>query len=124
MDIDQFFDEILKIDNKIRFAGLYDVEFHYKMREGVTSYHTPEETENSLVQAQYRWASRKKDAPKLGEPIYAMAKFEKVYRITIPVGIAGLIIVTTELNVNVEKIVEKIIEKREKLSISNFAKSL
>jgi len=119
MDIDQFFNEILNIDNKIRFAGIYDGEFHFKMREGLKSYHTTEETENSLVQAEYRWASRKKDAPKLGEPIYAMAKYEKVYRVIIPVGIAGVIVVTTELNVNVEEIVEKIIEKREKLAISN-----
>ncbi len=122
MDIEQFFNEILKIDNKIRFAGIYDGEFHYKLREGLTSYHTPEETENSLAQAEYRWASRKKDAPKLGEPIYSLAKYEKVYRVTIPVGIAGLIIVTTELNVNVEEIVEKVIDMREKLSLSNFVK--
>jgi hypothetical protein len=95
---------------------------NYKLREGLTSYHTPEETENSLAQAEYRWASRKKDAPKLGEPIYSLAKYEKVYRVTIPVGIAGLIIVTTELNVNVEEIVEKVIDMREKLSLSNFVK--
>ena len=103
--------EILKIDNKIRFAAIYDEgEFHHKMREGLDSYLTPKETENSLAQAEYRWASRKKEGLKIGEPIYAMAKFGKVYRFTIPVGKAGLIIVTTELNINIEEIVEKIIE--------------
>jgi len=115
LDRDQFCNEILKIDDKIRFAGIYDEgEFHYKMREGLNSYHTPEETENSLAQAEYRWASRKKDAPKIGEPVYAMAKYGKVYRITIPVGKAGLLIVTTELNANVEEIVEKVLETRDK----------
>jgi len=44
-----------------------------------------------------------------------MAKYEKVYRITIPVGKAGLIIFTTELNANIEEIVEKVIETRDKM---------
>jgi len=43
-----------------------------------------------------------------------MAKYGKVYRIIIPAGIAGVIIVTTELTVNVEEIVEKIREIRDK----------
>ncbi|GFN39928.1 MAG: conserved hypothetical protein [Marine Group I thaumarchaeote] len=123
MDRDQFCNEILKIDDRIRFVGIYDEgEFYFKMREGLTSYHTPEQTENSLVEAEYRWASRKKDAPNFGKPIFAMAKYEKIYRITIPIGTAGLIIVTTELNVNMEEIVEKIIDKREKLTINNYSK--
>ncbi len=115
MDREQFCNEILKINDKIRFTAIYDEgEFYHKMREGLDSYLTPEETENSLAQAVYRWASRKKAAPKLGEPIYSMAKYGKLYRITIPVGKAGLILVSTKLNVNVEEIVEKVRETRDK----------
>ncbi len=115
MDREQFCNEILKIDDKIVFTAIYDEgEFYHKTREGQDPYLTPEETENSLAQAVYRWTSRKKAGTKIGEPIYAMAKYEKVYRITIPVGKAGLIIVTTELNVNVEELVEKVIDTRDK----------
>ncbi len=115
MDREQFCNEILKIDDKIIFTAIYDEgEFYHKTREGLNPYLTPEETENSLAQAVYRWASRKKAAPKLGEPIYSMAKYGKLYRITIPVGKAGLILVSTELNVNVEEIVEKVRETRDK----------
>ena len=115
LDREQFCNEILKIDDKIRFTAVYDEgEFYHKMREGLDSYQTPEETENSLAQAVYRWHSRKKDAPKIGQPIYAMAKYGKVYRIIIPAGIAGVIIVTTELTVNVEEIVENIREIRDR----------
>ncbi len=79
MDREQFCNEILKIDDKIIFTAIYDEgEFYHKVREGLKPYLTSEETENSLVQAEYRWASRKKVAPKIGEPIYAMAKFGKV----------------------------------------------
>ena len=61
LDRDQFCNEILKLDDKIRFVAIYDEgEFHHKMREGLDSYLTPKETENSLAQAEYRWASRKK----------------------------------------------------------------
>jgi len=115
LDREQFCNEILKIDDKIIFTAIYDEgEFYHKTQEGLTAYLTPEETENSLAQAEYRWATRKKDAPKLGEPIYAMAKYGKVYRIIIPVGKAGLILVSTELNVNIEEIVEKVREVRDK----------
>jgi len=86
LDRDQFCNEILKIDDKIIFTAIYDEgEFYHKVREGLTPYLTTEETKNSLAQAEYRWASRKKVAPKIGDPVYAMAKYGKVYRITIPV---------------------------------------
>ncbi len=115
MDREQFCNEILKIDDKIIFTAIYDEgEFYHKTGEGLNPYLTSKETENSLVQAVYRWASRKKIGPKIGEPVYAMAKYGKVYRITIPVGKAGVILVSTELNVNVEEIVGKVIETRDK----------
>lgn len=115
LDKEQLCNEILKVDDKIRFTAIYDEgEFTHKMREGLESYQTPVETENSLAQSVYRWHSRKKATPKIGEPIYAMAKYEKVYRIVISAGVAGVMIVTTELNVNVEEIVEKIRALRDK----------
>jgi len=101
---EEFCQKILKIDDKIRFVSI----------EGKQSYLTPDETENSMVQCQYRWAGRKKMAPKIGAPIFAMAKYGKVFRFTIPVGKAGLILVSTELNVAIEDIVEKICDVRDK----------
>ena len=49
-------------------------------------------------------------ASKIGQPIYSMAKYERIYRVTVPVGKAGVILVSTELNSNLEEIVEKIRE--------------
>jgi len=43
-----------------------------------------------------------------------MAQYGKVIRITIPLGNGGVILVTTELDVDVNKIVEEIIEIRTK----------
>ena len=114
MDKEQLCNEILKIDDKIRFTGIYDEgKFHHKMREGLDSHLTLEETVDSLAQVEDRWASRKKAAPKLGEPLYAMAKYAKAYRITFPIGKAGLIIVTTELTANPEEIAVKVTKLRD-----------
>ena len=98
MNYEKICDEILEFNEKIRYAAVYDYgELHDKIRPGITSHLTREETETSLSQAIYRWSTRKKTADKIGTPIFALAKYEKIYRITIPIGGAGLILITTEL---------------------------
>ena len=115
MEREEFCQKILNIDEKIRFVSIYDDgDFFHKMKDGKQSYLSPEETENSMVQAQYRWAGRKKMTAKIGAPLYAMAKYGKVFRFTIPVGQAGLILVSTELNISIEDVVGKICEIRDK----------
>jgi len=71
------------------------------MCPGIKSHLTREETEMSLSQAVYRWSTRKKTSDKIGKPIFALAKYEKIYRITIPIGGASLILISTELNADV-----------------------
>ena len=115
MNVEEFCQNILKIDDKIRFVSIYeDGEFFHKMKEGKQSYLSEQETENSLAQAQIRWASRKKLAPKIGDTVFAMAKYGKIFRITIPIGVAGLVLVSTELGIVVDNVVEKICSIRDK----------
>ena len=110
-------DEILGSDSKIRYVGVYDYgELHDKMRPGVDSFLSREETELSLSQAVYRWSTRKKTSDKIGKPIFALAKYEKLYRVTIPIGGAGLILISTELDANVNEIVDKILQIKNKYS--------
>ena len=114
MNYEKICDEILEFNEKIRYAAVYDYgELHDKIRSGVISHLTREETETSLSQAIYRWSTRKKTSDKIGTPIFALAKYEKIYRITIPIGGAGLILITTELDVNVNEIVDKTLEIRD-----------
>ena len=111
MDYEKICDEILKSDDKIRYVAIYDYgELYDRMRPGVNSYLTREETETSLSQAIYRWSTRKKTAYKIGKPIFAMAKYEKVFRITLPVGGAGLVLVSADLDADVMDIVDKILK--------------
>lgn len=117
MEYEKICDQVLECDKKIRYVGIYDYgELYDKMRQGLKSHLTREETEMSLSQAIYRWSTRKKTSDKIGKPIFALAKYEKIYRITIPIGGAGLILISTELDADVNKIVDKILEIKNKYS--------
>ena len=117
MDYEKFSDEVLDLDKKIRYVGIYDYgELYEKIRPGLKSYLTKEETETSLSQAVYRWSTRKKTASKIGKPLFAMAKYEKIYRITVPIEGAGLVLVSTEIDVDVNSLLEKLSEVCSKYS--------
>ena len=117
MDYEKICDEILDCDKQIRYVAIYDYgELFDKLRPGTTSYLTREETENSLSQAIYRWSSRKKSSSKIGKPIFAMAKYEKVYRVTLPIRGAGLILISIDLEADVNEIVKKILKIQSKYS--------
>ena len=117
MEYEKIRDEILECDKDIRYVGVYDYgELYDKMKPGLKSHLSREETEMSLSQAVYRWSTRKKTADKIGKPIYALTKYEKIYRVTIPIGGAGLILISIELDADVNMIVEKIITIKNKHS--------
>ena len=117
MEYEKICDEILECDKDIRYVGIYDYgELYDKMKLGLKSHLSRKETEMSLSQAVYRWSTRKKTADKIGKPIYALAKYEKIYRVTIPISGAGLILISIELNADVNMIVEKIITIKNKHS--------
>ena len=103
IDYEKFCDEVLKLDKKIRFVGIFNSRFKLiKMREGLQSLLSPEETQNSIIDTFSKWRTRQGLAKKLGEPLYAMAEYEKVKRITIPINDDGLILVSAEPSVNHE----------------------
>lgn len=114
-DYEKFCDEVFKVDKDIRFVGIFDRRFRLlRMRKGVQSLLTGEETQNSILDTASRWRTRQGLAKKLGDPLYALAEYKKVKRITIPINDEGLILVSTELSVNHEIIMKKIIDLRDK----------
>ena len=117
MEYEKICDEILECDKKIRYVGVYDYgELYDKIRSGLKNYLSREETELSLSQTIYRWSTRKKTVEKIGKPVFALAKYEKIYRITVPIGGAGLILISTELDADVIEIVDKILKIKNKYS--------
>jgi len=121
-DCENFFDKVLKLDENIRYVAIYDGQYHAKLRDGIQRYFTDEEIKSSLSEAQNRWGFRKKISLKIGAPIFAMAQYAKVNRITFPLGNEAVILVTTELGIDVSKLVDKVIEIRNSLNnnVSGF----
>ena len=79
-------------------------------REGITNYLSPDETRRSNLQALARWALRDSLASKIGEGRYAMAEYEKIERITVPLERNHLLLVTTEGNADHNKITGSILK--------------
>lgn len=110
----KFFDQVLGLDESIRFVAIHDGSFKAKYQNGVEGYFKEEEIKLSLSEAHNRWDSRKMLSFRIGEPKFAMAQYGKINRITIPLGSEGIILVTTELDADIERIVEGIIYARSK----------
>lgn len=115
---DELFDKILAIDKKIRFVGIYDSPRVYgKMQQGVPSHLSEFETETSLNQALFRWKARLALQSKIGKPIFSMTKYEKVYRVTMHFEKEAILCFSTETDVDIMNIVNKITEiKKEAVS--------
>jgi len=114
IDYGKFFEEIMDVDPTIRFAASYDGQFNAKYRDGIEGYFNDDEVRSFLSKAQKRWDSRKQMSLKIGDPKFAMAQYGKINRITIPLENDGVILVTTELGADINKLVEGIIDIRNK----------
>lgn len=113
MDYERLSKDILNLDPKIRFAGICDETGEIRFggqREGVNNLLSPEETKKSNLQALARWGLRNALAPKTGKGHYAMAEYEKIKRITVPLENYHLLLVTTEVEADHGRIIDNILQ--------------
>jgi hypothetical protein len=114
MDYGNLCKEILGLDPKIRYAGVCDETGETKFggqREGVENLLSSAETKRSNLQALARWALRNTLSSKVGKGRYAMAEYEKVKRITIPLADKShLLLVTTEVNADHSRIIQQVLK--------------
>jgi len=109
---------ILKIDSKIRFVGIwYQNELIHESREGLEALLDKEKTYSSVKNAVIRWKARKKLGKLLGEPEFALAKYGKVYRITIQLTDTDLILVSTDIDCDIFSVLSEIQRLKEFLRI-------
>lgn len=110
MDFNSLCKEILDLDPKVRFAAVCDDSGDIKyggQRAGITNLLSPEETKRSNLQALARWSLRNSLSAKIGRGQYAMAVYDKIKRITIPLENDHLLLVTTEIDSNHNDIISK-----------------
>lgn len=97
MNFENLLKRIMDSDTNIRHSIVTDNEGNIlatNHREGITNYLSQEETESSLRRAASAWKGRKELTPKIGNGLYAVAAFEKITRMTFPLGEENLIFVS------------------------------
>jgi hypothetical protein len=100
MDYKKVYEDIMNFDPKIRLVTICDLDGKIKYsdhRQGVTNLLTPEESKKSLHLAINAWKVRSELAPKIGKGKYVLAEYEKIKRITMPLGNDPILYVTTEI---------------------------
>ena len=116
MDYIKFCDEVIRLNPKVRFAGVYNIvngDMNYKMQKGIKKIFTDEQTKDSLIHAYMRWKSRLRSSDLIGKPIYTMTKYPKVNRITLPCGGKALIMISTETELEPSEIIDDVCKLRE-----------
>lgn len=113
MDYKKLYTNIMDLDPKIRFVTIVDMEGRLMFggqREGVSNYLTPTEERESIRHAIDAWKLRTKFAGSIGVGKYAMAEYENIKRITIPLDDKHIIYMTTEVNADHAIIINKILQ--------------
>ena len=97
MGFENLLERIMNSDPNIRHSIVCDIEGNILVtshREGVRNHLSPEETADSLKRAATAWKGRNELVPKIGKGLYAIAVFEKIVRMTFPLGDENLIFVS------------------------------
>jgi len=97
MDFENLLKRIMNSDPNIRHSIISDNEGNIlatSHREGIVNHLSPEETASSLKRAAVAWKGRNELTSKIGKGLYAIAEFEKITRMTFPLGEDNLIFVS------------------------------
>ena len=111
--------DILKLNPKIRFSGVYhtgNVQLYEKVQKGVTRLFDPGKTQDTFIHAYMRWKTRQHDSSIIGEPVYTMTKYGKINRLTIPCSSKSLLMVNSEPELEPHEIIDDIIKLIKKYS--------
>jgi hypothetical protein len=111
MDFKKVHEDIMNSDPKIRLVTICNLEgkiMHSGHRQEVTNLLTPEESKKSLDLAINAWKTRSELAPKIGKGKYVLAEYEKIKRITIPLGNDHILYITTEVQADDREIIDRV----------------
>lgn len=99
MDYRQFLEKIMKSDETIRFALVFDMNgavIEKAQRPGVKNHLNEYDTEKLLRESASSWHYRKQLSYKMGKGLYALAEYETFKRITLPLDGNHLLLVTAD----------------------------
>jgi len=120
MSLEKIFDEIFDISINIRYIGIHrNGKLYGRMRKGLKPYLDEEETKQSITEAIRRWEERKAWKPKIGRPIYTVTMYEKVKRITMQIAENVILLMSTDIESEHEKILLRILDFKKKIKDSS-----
>src|SRR5918911_3379892 len=113
MNYQRIHQSIMNLDPNIRLVTICDSNGKIMFsdhRSGVVNLLTSEESKRSLEMAINAWKERTKLAPKIGKGKYVLAEYEKIKRITMPLGDDDnhLLYITTEVQADHSNIINRI----------------
>ena len=111
-DYKRIYEEIMNSDPNIRLVTICDLNgkiMYSEHRQGVKNLLTPEESKKSLELAINAWKTRSQLAPKIGKGKYVLAEYEKIKRITMPLDDNHVLYITTEVQADHSKIIDRAI---------------
>lgn len=111
MDYDEMCKNILKLDSKIRFAGVVNTEgvlINNMYQEGVEEYLTHSELKMSLHYSMLEWEKSKNLTHKIGNERASVVEYDKVTLLSIPLNKSDLFVASIEPNEDYFKMILKI----------------
>jgi len=108
-------DEIFE-ERDIRFAGFIDIKGYLKkgrFREGIIPFGTDDEQQKIFKELAYRVSTREHFDYSMGPVKYSASRREKLVMMSFPLK-NSILLITTEPNVNIDRIAYKIIQILEK----------
>ena len=109
--IRQHFRDIVNIDPRIRLVTICDSKGNVMLsrhRSGVQNLLDKEQSKKSLDLAMDSWRERSDISQQIGKGKYVLAEYEKIKRITLPFGENLLLYLTTEVDADHTKILNRI----------------
>jgi hypothetical protein len=110
MDYQGLQEQAMKISPAIRYATITDMNGKIKYsghRKGVKNLLTAKESIQSLKTSANTWKARKKLSRKIGRGKYALAEYDKIKRIVLPLDDRHLLYLTTGARADHSRIISK-----------------
>jgi hypothetical protein len=110
-DFKHIYENIMKSDQTIRVVTISDLDgeiVYSGHRQGIRNLLTSKESKKSLEMAVKGWKTRRELGSKIGRGKYVLAEYEKIKRITIPLGENHLLYVTTEVDCDHSALIDRI----------------
>lgn len=111
MEYEELCKKIFDIDNQIRFVAVYNSKIERiagGMRDGTKTLIPESITKLTVEQSFMRWRTRLEMKGWIGMPKYAFAEYDKIKRFTFHVNHEKLLLVSTELGVSNDFLIENI----------------